>query len=55
VPIPGTRKLERLEENIDAVSVDLPPEDLGEIENAASKIPIEGARLPEEVLKLSGR
>ena len=55
VPIPGTRKLERLEENIGAVSVDLTPDDLREIEDAASKIPIEGARLPEEVLKLSGR
>jgi aryl-alcohol dehydrogenase-like predicted oxidoreductase len=55
VPIPGTRKLERLEENIGAVSVDLTPDDLREIENATAKIPIEGARLPEEVLKLSGR
>jgi aryl-alcohol dehydrogenase-like predicted oxidoreductase len=55
VPIPGTRKLERLEENTGAVSLNLTPDDLREIENAAAKIPIEGARLPEEVLKLSGR
>jgi aryl-alcohol dehydrogenase-like predicted oxidoreductase len=54
VPIPGTRKLERLDENLGAAAVQLTPDDLREIEDAASKITIQGARLPEEVLKLSG-
>ena len=53
VPIPGTTKLHRLEENLGAVDVELTPEDLREIEETASKIPIQGARLPEAVLKLS--
>ncbi len=52
-PIPGTTKLHRLEENLGAVEVELTPEDLREIEEAASKIPIQGARLPEAVLKMS--
>jgi len=51
VPIPGTRRLDRLEENIGAVHVELMPEDLHEIEAAAAKIQIQGARLPESVLK----
>jgi aryl-alcohol dehydrogenase-like predicted oxidoreductase len=55
VPIPGTRKLHRLEENIGAVSVELTLEDLREIEAAAARIQIQGARLPEAVLKLTGR
>jgi len=55
VPIPGTRKLERLEENIGAVEVELTPADLSEIDTAASKITIEGARLPEAILRMSGR
>src|SRR5438105_6096472 len=55
VPIPGTRKLERLEENIGAASVDLTDADLREIRDAASKITVQGARLPEEVLKLTNR
>jgi aryl-alcohol dehydrogenase-like predicted oxidoreductase len=55
VPIPGTRKLERLEENIGAAAVELTPEDLGEIESGASKITVQGARLPEAVLKMTGR
>ena len=55
VPIPGTRKLNRLEENLRAADVVLTPEDLREIENAASKIPVQGARLPESVLKMTGR
>jgi aryl-alcohol dehydrogenase-like predicted oxidoreductase len=55
VPIPGTRRLERLEENLGAANVELTPDDLREIENAASKIAVQGARLPEEVLKLSNR
>lgn len=55
VPIPGTTKLHRLEENIGAVAVELTADDLREIESAASKITVQGARLPEAVLKLTGR
>jgi aryl-alcohol dehydrogenase-like predicted oxidoreductase len=54
VPIPGTRRLERLEENIASGSVELTTEDLREMEGAASKITVQGARLPESVLKMSG-
>jgi aryl-alcohol dehydrogenase-like predicted oxidoreductase len=54
VPIPGTRKLERLEENIGAAAVELTSEDLREIDNAASKITIQGARYPEELEKRTG-
>lgn len=53
VPIPGTTKLHRLEENLGAVNVTLSPNDLQEIENAAVRIPIEGERLPEAVLRLT--
>ena len=53
VPIPGTRKLERLDENIGAASVKLTDDDLREIDEAASKITVQGTRLPEEVLKLT--
>jgi aryl-alcohol dehydrogenase-like predicted oxidoreductase len=53
VPIPGTRKLERLEQNIGAASVELIYADLREIDEAASKITVQGARLPEAVLKLT--
>ena len=55
VPIPGTTKLHRLEENIGALNVQLSPEDLRELEAAASKIPVQGARYPEELQKLVGR
>jgi aryl-alcohol dehydrogenase-like predicted oxidoreductase len=55
VPIPGTRKVERLEENIAAASVELSDADLGEINDAASKITVQGARLPEAVLKLTNQ
>jgi aryl-alcohol dehydrogenase-like predicted oxidoreductase len=55
VPIPGTTKLHRLEENIAAVDVELTPDDLRELESAASKIPVQGARYPEEMQKLVGR
>jgi aryl-alcohol dehydrogenase-like predicted oxidoreductase len=55
VPIPGTTKLHRLEENIGAANVELTPDDLREIEAAASKIPVQGARYPEELQKLVGR
>jgi len=55
VPIPGTTKLHRLEENIGAVNVKLSPEDLRELEIAASKIAVQGARYPEELQKMVGR
>ena len=55
VPIPGTTKLHRLEENIGAVSVHLSPDELRELETTASKIPVQGARYPEELQKLVGR
>jgi aryl-alcohol dehydrogenase-like predicted oxidoreductase len=55
VPIPGTTKVHRLEENIGAVNLALSPEDLRQIENAVSKIPVQGARYPEELQKLVGR
>jgi aryl-alcohol dehydrogenase-like predicted oxidoreductase len=55
VPIPGTRKLERLEENLGAATVELTDADLREIDDAASKITVQGARLPEAVLKMTDR
>ncbi len=55
VPIPGTRKLERLDENLGAAGIHLTPEDLREIESAASKITVQGARYPEHLQKLVGR
>src|SRR5437867_3388610 len=55
VPIPGTTKQHRLEENIGAASVQLSPEDLRELESAASKIAVQGARYPEHLQKLVGR
>src|SRR3989454_215226 len=55
VPIPGTTKLHRLEENIGAAAVELTPDDLRQIDSAASKIPVQGARYPEELQKLVGR
>ena len=55
VPIPGTTKLGRLEENIGAVSVELTPDDLREIETAASQIAVQGARYPEHLEKMTGR
>jgi aryl-alcohol dehydrogenase-like predicted oxidoreductase len=55
VPIPGTTKLHRLEENIGAVNFELSPEDLRELGTAASKIPLQGARYPEELQKMVGR
>jgi len=54
VPIPGTRKLERLEENVGAVAVELSSDDLREIENAASSIAIQGARYPDYLEKRTG-
>ncbi len=55
VPIPGTRKLHRLEENLGAAAVALTPDDLRDIEAVASKITVQGARLPKQVLDLSYR
>ncbi len=54
VPIPGTTKLHRLEENIGAVAVELTADDLRQIESAIARIPVQGARLPEPVLKMTG-
>ena len=55
VPIPGTTKLHRLEENIGAAAVEPTPEDLRQLETAASEIAVQGARYPEELQKLVGR
>ena len=55
VPIPGTTKLERLDENIGAVAVELTPDDLREIDSAASKITVQGARYPEKLEQMTGR
>jgi aryl-alcohol dehydrogenase-like predicted oxidoreductase len=55
VPIPGTTKLNRLEENIAAVNVHLSPDDLRQLEMTASRIPVQGARYPDELQKLVGR
>jgi aryl-alcohol dehydrogenase-like predicted oxidoreductase len=54
VPIPGTTKLNRLEENLGAANVELTPDDLRAIDTAASKIQVEGARYPEELEKRTG-
>jgi len=55
VPIPGTTKLHRLEENIGAVSIELTPDDLREINDVASKLTVVGARYPEEIERMTGR
>jgi len=55
VPIPGTTKLNRLDENIGAVSVELTPDDLRELDSAATKIEVQGARYPEKLEQLTGR
>jgi aryl-alcohol dehydrogenase-like predicted oxidoreductase len=54
VPIPGTTKLKRLDENIGAVAIELTADDLREIESAASKIKVEGDRYPEHIEKMTG-
>src|SRR5579872_7000428 len=54
VPIPGTTKLHRLEENLGAVNVELSEADLKQIDEASSSMKLEGARLPEAVLKMTG-
>jgi aryl-alcohol dehydrogenase-like predicted oxidoreductase len=55
VPIPGTTKLHRLEENIGAAGVDLMPDDLRDVERAVSKVPVQGARYPEKLEQMTGR
>ena len=55
VPIPGTTKLKRLEENVGAVEIELTRDDLREIESAASQIEVQGARYPEHLEQLTGR
>ena len=55
VPIPGTTKLHRLEENLGGAAVELTPDDLRQLETAASKIAVQGARYPEALQKLVGR
>jgi aryl-alcohol dehydrogenase-like predicted oxidoreductase len=55
VPIPGTTKLHRLDENIGAVSVELTPNDLRDIDDAASRITVQGARYPEKLEQMTGR
>jgi aryl-alcohol dehydrogenase-like predicted oxidoreductase len=55
VPIPGTTKLRRLEENVAAAAIELAPDDLREIESAASKIAVQGARYPEHLERMTGR
>ena len=55
MPIPGTTRLERLEENVGAAKITLTPDDLREIESAASKIAVQGARYPEHLEALTGR
>jgi aryl-alcohol dehydrogenase-like predicted oxidoreductase len=55
VPIPGTTKMPRLEENLGAVNVELSSDDLHELEAVTKKVPVQGARYPEELQKLVGR
>jgi len=55
VPIPGTTKLERLEENIGAIAVQLTPDDLRELDAATAKITVQGARYPEELERMTYR
>ena len=55
VPIPGTTKLDRLEENIGAVAIELTAEDLRDIESAAAEIKVQGARYPEKLEQMTGR
>ena len=55
VPIPGTTKLARLDENLGALSIELTPDDLGQIDGAAAKITVQGARYPEALERMTGR
>ncbi len=54
MPIPGTTKLNRLDENIGAIAVELTPDDLAGINDAASGITVEGARYPEKLERMTG-
>jgi len=54
VPIPGSRKLERLDENLGALAVELSPEDLGEIDSAIAQVTVQGDRYPEELTRQTG-
>jgi len=55
VPIPGTTKLDRLEENLGAAAIEFTPDDLREIDSAASEIAVHGARYPESLERMTGR
>ena len=55
VPIPGTTKLVRLDENIGAAAIELSPDDLSDIESAASQVTVQGARYPEHIEAMTGR
>jgi len=55
IPIPGTTKLSRLEENIGSLEIELTPDDLCKIDSAASKIAVQGDRYPEELNRMTGR
>jgi aryl-alcohol dehydrogenase-like predicted oxidoreductase len=55
VPIPGTTKRHRLEENIGAAAIELTPEDLRDIDDAASQVKVHGARYPEQLEQMTGR
>jgi aryl-alcohol dehydrogenase-like predicted oxidoreductase len=55
VPIPGTTKRARFEENIGAAAIELTPDDLREIDSAASRITVQGARYPEHIERMTGR
>jgi aryl-alcohol dehydrogenase-like predicted oxidoreductase len=55
VPIPGTTKLHRLDENLAAASLELTPDDLRELDTASSKFKVEGARYPERLEQMTGR
>ena len=54
-PIPGSRKLNRLDENLGALAVELTPDDLQEIESAISEISIQGDRYPKDLMKMTNR
>jgi len=55
VPIPGTTKLERLEENMGSVDIELTADDIREIESATATITVQGDRYPEELMRMTGR
>ena len=55
VPIPGTTKLERLEENMGSVDMELTADDIREIESATATITVQGDRYPEELMRMTGR